>query len=170
MVSKVKIDIVSRLISALAKAKMLIIVHYHGITVSEIDVMRKKFRENGVIFQVVKNNLMKIAIQDGLFEKGMNLLSGPSAVIFSEDPVAAAKSVIDLAKENQKLKVIGGVFEEELIKKDKIEILSSLPSLDELRAQLLRVISAPATQIARVITEPYASLVRVNKAKADKSN
>jgi len=105
MVSKVKIDIVSRLISALAKAKMLIIVHYHGITVSEIDVMRKKFRENGVIFQVVKNNLMKIAIQDGLFEKGMNLLSGPSAVIFSEDPVAAAKSVIDLAKENQKLKV-----------------------------------------------------------------
>ena len=170
MVSKVKIDIVARLVNALEKAKMLVIVHYHGITVSEIDVMRKKFRENGVTFQVVKNNLMKIAIKDSQFEKSQNLLTGPSAFAFAEDPIAVAKSISDLAKENQKLKIIGGVFEEEVIKQDKIEILASLPSLDELKAQLLRVISAPATQIARVITGPYASLVRVNKAKADESH
>lgn len=167
MVSIAKIQKVEKLSNELNSASMIIVVHYHGITVSEIETMRKNFRNNGVSFQIIKNRLMKIAIDGSEFSVGEALFSGPSAIAYSSDPISVAKSVIESVKQNTKLKLIGGIFESEVINADKIRLLASLPSKDEVRAQLLRVISAPATKLVRVINEPATSLVRVTKAKID---
>ena len=97
-----------------------------------------------------------------------DLLTGPTALATSADPVAAAKAAVDFAKTNDRLEIVGGAMGETLLNADGVKALAALPSLDELRAKIVGLIQAPATKIARTISEPGASLARVIGAYAAK--
>jgi large subunit ribosomal protein L10 len=122
--------------------------------------------EAGATFRVTKNRLTKIALEDTSFAKLAELFVGPTAIAFSEDPVAAARIVVDYAKKNDSLQIVGGALGEKMLDVDGVKALASLPSLDELRGTIIGLINAPATKVAGVLQAPAGQLARVLGAYA----
>ena len=118
-------------------------------------------RDSGARYKVAKNRLALIALEGTRYQPISDLLTGPIALATSDDPVAAAKAVVEFAKTNDRLEIVGGAMGETLLDVNGVKALAELPSLDELRAKLVGLIQAPATKIARTINEPGAQLARV---------
>ena len=125
-------------------------------------------RDAGAAYKVTKNTLALIALEGTRYAPLSELLTGPTALATSADPVAAAKAAVDFAKTNDRLEIVGGAMGETVLDSAGVKALAALPSLDELRAKLIGLIQAPATKIARTIAEPGAQLARVIGAYAAK--
>jgi len=162
-----KAELIETLQSTLSEAAAVVVTHQTGLTVAESSDLRGRMREAGAGFKVTKNRLTKIALQSTKYEDISDLFTGPTAMGTSADPVAAAKVLVNFAKENDKLTVIGGSLDGKVLDKAGVEALAKLPSLDELRAKLVGLLNAPATQVARVTQAPAAKLARVIQARAD---
>ena len=162
-----KAELIETLQSTLSEAAAVVVTHQTGLTVAESSDLRGRMREAGAGFKVTKNRLTKIALQGTKYEDISDLFTGPTAMGTSADPVAAAKVLVNFAKENDKLSVIGGSLDGKVLDKAGVEALAKLPSLDELRAKLVGLLNAPATQVARVTQAPAAKLARVIQAQAD---
>ena len=148
----------------------MLVVHYQGLSVSEVTELRSQMHETGSKLRIVKNRLMKIALKDTEFEQLAQHFTGPVAIAYSEDPVSAAKGVVNFAKENEKLKIIAGVVDKNLIDEKGIKALAKLPSLDELRAKFVGLLSTPATRMATVTQAPAQKLARVFAAFSETNN
>ena len=146
------------------EAEAVIVTHYEGINADSINEFRSKTRSSEVTFKVTKNRLIKIALEDTPYKNISELFSGPTAITFSKDVVAAAKVTSNFAKENDNLVVIGGALKDKVLDLDGIKQLASLPSLSELQAKIVGLISAPARQIASVLATPAKQLITVTKA------
>ena len=163
-----KESVVSSLRLALESASTVVVTRQVGLTVAEVSDLRTQMREAGASYKVVKNTLARLAIADTPY-KGLNeLLTGPTALAFSPDPVAAAKIAVNFAKDNEKLEVVGGGFGEQALDLEGIQALAKLPSFDELRSIIIGVISAPATKVAQVLQAPAGQLARVFAAYGSK--
>lgn len=149
------------------ESEAIVITHYAGLTVDEITTLRADMREKGAFFKVVKNSLAKIALKDTPYETLSELFTGPVAVAFSSDPVAAAKGVAEFSKENEKLVIIGGGLNGELLDVSRVQALAKLPSLDELRAKIVGMLNTPATRVATVVQAPAGQVARVLNAYAE---
>ena len=143
------------------------VTHQTGLTVAESSDLRAKMRDAGAAYKVTKNRLMRRALQDTRYSAMAELFIGPTAIGTSADPVSAAKILVEFAKANDKLTIIGGALEGEILDKAGIEALASLPSLDELRAKLVGLMTAPAGKLARIAQAPASQLARVIQARAD---
>lgn len=139
----------------------LVVAHYHGLTVSELTKLRRALRANGAGFKVIKNTLSKIAAKNIAQDNIGSLFSGPSAVAYSEDPLAAVKTVVEFAKSNERLKIIGGVLEHKLINATEVQQIAKLPSLPEIRSNIVGLLCASATDIVRIIQTPSTLVARV---------
>ena len=147
----------------------IILAEYAGINVADMKVLRSKLTTNGAKMSVVKNRLAKIALEGTKCQELSEHFSGPVSMVYSKDPVGAAKVLMDFAKENEALKVTVGVMDGENVDKQQINALSKLPSIDELRAKLLGLLMAAPRDIASVINQMPLGLVRVIKAKSEKN-
>ncbi len=147
-------------------ANTVVITHNMGLTVAEVDLVRKNLRKLGGKFRVTKNRLAKLAVIDTQYEQLAKQFVGPTAVAYSDDPVAAAKGVVEFAKANEKLVIIGGAIGSKQISVDEIKFLAGLPSLDELRSKLIAMINTPATRIAGVVQAPAGRIARVLNARS----
>ena len=125
-------------------------------------------RDAGAAYKVTKNTLTLIALEGTTYAPLSDLMTGPTALATSSDPVAAAKAAVDFAKTNDRLEIVGGAMGETRLDAAGVKALAALPSLDELRATIIGLIQAPATKIARTIAEPGAQLARVIGAYAAK--
>lgn len=152
--------------ATLSQANIALVVHNKGLTVAEMSDLRRKMREVGANFKISKNRLAKIAAKDTKFENITDLLKGPSAIATSADPVSVAKGLVEFAKTNEKLVIIGGAFGEQKLDVKAIETLAKLPSLNELRAKIVGMLQTPATRIACVLQAPGGSVARVIAAHA----
>ncbi|MCT4574952.1 MAG: 50S ribosomal protein L10 [Alphaproteobacteria bacterium] len=132
--------------------ELMVVAHNEGLTVAEITELRAKLREAGAGMKVTKNTLAKIAAKGTKFESISDILSGPTTIAYSNDPVAAAKVVVNFAKDNEKLVVVGGANLEGGLDLDAVTAISLLPSLDEARAMIVGMISTPASRIARCLS------------------
>lgn len=155
MLKSKKRDFVTELESLYNQSGSVIITHYHGLTVAQLTTLRKSLRAKNGGFKIVKNTLSKIAVNQAGAEKLIDLFSGPTAIAYSEDPIGAAKSVVEFAKTNNKLKIIGGMVDDKLLTSLDVEQLAKIPSLDELRGQIVGLLQAPAAGIARIL-QAYA--------------
>ncbi len=149
------------------ESNSVILTHYHGLSVSEVTTLRKSLRENGASFKVIKNTLAKIAAKNAGMECKDDMFTGPTAIAYSEDAVAAAKYVVKFAKANDNLKIIGGIVNDQILDVSSIKQLAKLPSLDELRGKIVGILQAPASNLARVSQAPAGALARVIKAHAE---
>ena len=149
-------------------ASILLVAHYKGLTVAEMSELRVKVRAAGANFKVTKNLLAKRAVAATTYEKITSLFVGPTAIAYSSDPVSAAKVLQEFSKKNGKLVLVGGAFGETILDKAAIAQLAMLPSLDELRAQIIALLQTPATRIAGVLQAPAGQLARVMNAYATK--
>tara|TARA_B000000565_G_C23782719_1_gene376771 strand:- start:69819 stop:70328 length:510 start_codon:yes stop_codon:yes gene_type:complete len=164
-----KSNFIEALRSNLDSASLLVVTKPNGLTVAEVSDLRNKMRAENVSYKVVKNSLAKIALKDSPFEGISDDISGPIAFAFSADPVAAARVAIEYAKKNEKFEVVSGCMPNKAMSKDQVKALSQLPSLDELRAKIMAVITTPAQQVASVIGAPARQLAQVVSAYSKKS-
>ncbi|SOE01775.1 50S ribosomal protein L10 [Caenispirillum bisanense] len=164
-----KQELVAELHALFAEKSSVVVTQYKGLTVKEVEALRGKVRDAGAGFKVTKNRLTRLALADTKFAGLTDLFTGPTAICFSDDPVAAAKATAEFAKTNDKLIILGGSMADgKVLDVEGVKALASLPSLDELRAKFLALIQTPATRIAGVTQAPAGQLARVFKAYADK--
>jgi large subunit ribosomal protein L10 len=161
-----KHDLVSQMRDVLQGASLVLVTQQSGLTVAEVTNLRRSMRENQAEFKVLKNTLAQIAVKDTALDGLTPLLKGPTALAYSADPIAAAKVIVKFANTNDKLKVVGGYLNGQLLSEASVKALATLPSLDELRGTLIGLIQAPATKLARLAKEPGACVARVLSAKA----
>ena len=156
-----KADAVAQLNAVFNEAGVVVVTRNLGLTVAQSTDLRLKMRDVGASYKVAKNRLAKIALKDTAYEGMGDMLTGPTALGYSTDPVAAAKAAVDFAKTNDKLEIVGGAMGGQVLDEAGIKALASLPSLDELRAKLVGLVNAPATKVAQVVNAPAAKLARV---------
>ncbi|MCJ7421772.1 50S ribosomal protein L10 [Sphingomicrobium astaxanthinifaciens] len=161
-----KADLVAELKNVFAETGVVVVTRNNGLSVSQSTDLRNQMRDAGAQFKVAKNRLAKIALEGSDYQPISDLLSGPTALATSSDPVAAAKIAVNFAKENESFEILGGAMGTTVLDVDGIKALAELPSLDELRGTLVGLIQAPATKIARIAKEPGGMLARVLSAKA----
>lgn len=149
-----------------ANSATVVVCHYHGLTVAQIEDFRKKARASQVSVKVAKNTLIKNAANDTKFSTLGTFLKGPVALVYSKDAVLPAKIVSDFAKENEKLKIIGGSFSGEVLDESAVNALAKTPSLNESRAKLLGLLQAPATQLVSILQTPARTLASVIDQKS----
>ena len=163
-----KSDAVAQLNAAFQDVGVVVVTRNLGLTVDASTELRGKMRDAGASYKVAKNRLAKLALKDTDYTGIEEFLSGPTALAWSSDPVAAAKAAVEFAKSNDKLEIVGGSMGTQVLDEAGIKALASMPSLDELRSKLVGLVNAPATKIAQVATAPANKLARVVGAYAAK--
>jgi large subunit ribosomal protein L10 len=161
---------VASLAAVFADTSMVVVTRNDGMTVAQVTVLRQRMRAAGATFKVAKNRLATLALDGTRFEGISPLLKGPTALAWAADPVAVAKVAVEFAKTNDTLVILGGALGTQTLNAAGIKALAELPSLDALRAQLVGLISTPATRIAGVLQAPAGQLARVFGAYAKKDD
>ena len=161
-----KAESVASLNAVFNEVGVVVVTRNLGMTVAQSTALRGKIREAGATYKVAKNRLAKLAIQDTDYVGIGDFLTGPTALASSEDPVAAAKAVVEFAKANDKIEIVGGSMGTQVLTPEGVKALASMPSLDQLRSTLIGLVQAPATKIAQLSTAPAAKLARVFGAYA----
>jgi large subunit ribosomal protein L10 len=151
-----------------AESGAVVVTHYLGLTVAEMSELRGRLRKEGAALKVVKNRLAQKAMDGAAGAAGDALFKGPVAIAFAKDPVSAAKVATQYAKDNDKFVVIGAVLGQSVLNEAGVKSLATLPSLDQLRGQIIGLIQAPATKVAGVLQAPAGQLARVFNAYATK--
>jgi large subunit ribosomal protein L10 len=147
---------------------VVVVAHYSGLTVAQMQTLRRQMKQAGASVKVAKNRLAKIALEGTDVASITSLMKGPTLIATSGDPVAAPKVAVEFAKGNEKFVILGGAMGKTALNPDGVKALASLPSLDELRAKLVGLIQAPATKIAQLVNAPAAKVARVVQAYAKK--
>lgn len=163
-----KSELVGELNQLFSGIGCVVVTKYVGLSVAEMTDLRARLREAGAGYRVTKNRLTKIALEGTPCAPLSEYFTGPTAIGYSDDPVAAPKVLVDFAKENEKLQIIGGIMGQTLLDTGGVKALATLPSLDELRAKLIGMLNTPAIRIARVLNAPGEQVARVIQAYADK--
>ena len=163
-----KADSVAQLNAVFKEAGVVVITRNLGMSVAQSTDLRTKMRDAGASYKVAKNRLARLALNETDYSDLSDLLTGPTAIAYSTDPVAAAKAAVDFAKTTDKIQIVGGSMGGQLLDEAGVKALASMPSLDELRAKLIGLVNAPATKIAQVVNAPAAKLARVFGAYAAK--
>ena len=164
-----KRELVAELHSAFAKTDVIVVAHYAGLTVAQMTKLRRQMKATGGTVRVAKNKLTRLALAGTSSEGIIELFKGQTVVAFSNDPVGTAKAAATFAKENPKLVILGGSMGRTVLNANAVKALAELPSLDQLRSQILGLIQAPASTIARLVKEPGAQIARVIQAHADQA-
>ena len=163
-----KRELVSTLNGVFSTTSVVVVAHYKGLTVADMQKLRAQMKQAGAAVKVAKNRLAKIALEGTDVASISGLMKGPTLIAYSSDPVAAPKVAVDFAKVNEKLVILGGAMGATALNPDGVKALASLPSLDELRAKLLGLLVAPATKIAQLANAPAAKVASVIQAYASK--
>jgi len=158
-----KAEMVEWISDVFDKSASVVVVKNGGLSVSDMSELRGELRETGATMKIVKNRLAKIAISGKAAEKISDLFSGPTAIAFAEDPVAAAKAVHAYAKKNEKLEILGGVMGEEILDQAAVKSLASMPSREEILGSIVQAIMSPAAEIAGAVSAPAADLAGILK-------
>ena len=163
-----KKECVASLNDVFKTASVVVVAHYSGLNVAQMQELRRQMRAAGASVRVAKNRLVKIALEGTQAAPIAELMRGPTLIAYSQDPVAAPKAAVAFAKDHDKLMILGGAMGRAALDVNAVRSLATLPSLDELRAKLIGLIQAPAAKLAQLTTAPAAKLARVVSAYAEK--
>ncbi len=150
-------------------SEIVVLAQNSGLDAESITSLRLETRNNGVQFKIVKNTLAKIAAKGTNYEQISDMFAGPVGMASSNDPVAAAKSMHEFAKKNDKLVILGGVYGDMILDEAGVKQLASMPSLDELRSTIVTLIMSPARNLAGAIDASGGKVAGAIKAIADKA-
>lgn len=159
---------VASLASVFAETSFVLVARNAGLTVAAVDDLRRRMKAVGATYKVAKNRLAVRALEGTRFQGISPLLKGPTALAWSRDPVAVAKTAVEFAKGNDKFVILGGALGEQTLDAEGVKALAELPSLETLRAQLIGLLQTPAARLAAVLQAPGGQLARVFKAYAEK--
>ena len=150
------------------KTEAVIVTHYQGLTVKQLDELRKKMREHGIQFKITKNRITKLALEKTSRKDLSNLFIGPTAVAMSDDAITSAKILTNFSKENQNLKILGGIMGKDLLDVAGVKNIATLPSLEEARAKIVGILRSPAQKIASILLAPASKIAILALEKSKK--
>ena len=150
------------------RSEAVIITHYQGLTVSQLDTLRKQMREHGIKFKITNNRITKLALEKTRCKDLTELFSGPTAVAMSEDAITSAKILVKFSKENQNLKILGGIMGSDILDVTGVQNIATLPSLDEARAKIVGILRSPAQKIASILLAPASKIAILALEKSKK--
>ena len=163
-----KKNYISEMTSQFDKSEAVIVTHYQGLTVNQLDELRAKMREQGIIFKITKNRITKLALEKTRCKDLSNLFTGPTAVAMSEDAIASAKILTNFSKENKNLKILGGIMGNDILDVAGVENVATLPTLDEARAKIVGILRSPAQKIASILLAPASKIAILALEKSKK--
>ena len=147
----------------------ILVTHYQGLTVNQLDELRAEMRKHGIMFKITKNRITKLALKDTKCKDIANLFSGPTAVALSNDAISSAKILTQFSKNNQKLKIIGGLMGEEVLKLEDVLKIATLPTLNEARVKIAIILQSPAQKLASILLAPCSKIAILALAKSKHS-
>jgi len=150
------------------KSEAVIVAHYQGLTVKQLDELRKQMREHGIIFKITKNRITKLALEKTKCKDLSNLFTGPTAVALSKDAITSAKILTKFSKDNKNLKILGGIMGSDILDVVGVQNIATLPSLDEARAKIVGILSSPAQKIASILLAPASKIAILALEKSKK--
>lgn len=165
-----KLAITEDVTARLSDSEVVIVTKNNGMTVAQVSELRNKAREAGASYKVAKNRLVKRILPDTRYGSLEQYFTGPTGITTSEQPVMAAKTIVEFAKDNEQLEIIAGAYGDKELSIDEIKALAKMPTLDELRAKIISIINTPATRIAGVTQAPAGQLARVISAYSKKKS
>jgi large subunit ribosomal protein L10 len=149
-------------------SKAVMVTHYQGLTMMQLDDLRAKMREHGIIFKITKNRITKLALEKTRCKELSNLFSGPTAVALSKDAITSAKILTNFSKENSNLKILGGIMGNDILDVAGVKNVATLPSLDEARAKIVGILRSPAQKIASILLAPASKIAILALEKSKK--
>ena len=150
------------------KSEAVIVTHYQGLTVKQLDDLRSKMRDHGIIFKITKNRITKLALEKTKCKDLSDLFSGPTAVALSEDAITSAKILTNFSKENSNLKILGGIMGKDILDVAGVKNVATLPTLDEARAKIVGILTSPAQKIASILLAPASKIAILALEKSKK--
>jgi len=150
------------------KSEAVLVTHYQGLSVKQLDNLRKQMREHGIQFKITKNRITKIALEKSRCKDLSNLFTGPTAVALSEDAISSAKILTKFSKENENLKILGGIMGKEILDVAAVANVATLPTLDEARAKIIGILRLPAQKIVSILLAPASKIAILALEKSKK--
>ena len=167
---KEKTEYVTSLKETLNDNAAMMIYHYQGLNVNQLDELRKNMREAGALLKVTKNRITKIALKDTQYEEAISLFQGQTGVALSKDPISLAKTLVNFQKKNEMLKIVGGIMDSKVLAPDDVAKIATLPTLDEARAKIVGILQTPAQQLISILLAPGAKIANLAHAKSLKKD
>jgi large subunit ribosomal protein L10 len=146
-----KKNYISEITKQFEDSEAVLVTHYQGLTMTQLDELRAKMREHGIIFKITKNRITKLALEKTKCKDLSNLFIGPTAVAFSKDAIISARILSKFSKENENLKLLGGIMGNEVLDLAGVQNVANLPTLDEARAKIVSILSAPASKFVSIL-------------------
>ena len=163
-----KQNYISEMTTQFDKSEAVIVTHYQGLTVNQLDELRAKMREHGIIFKITKNRITKLALEKTRCKDLSDLFSGPTAVALSKDAITSAKILTNFSKENKSLKILGGIMGNDILDVAGVQNVATLPTLDEARAKIVGILRSPAQKIASILLAPASKIAILALEKSKK--
>ncbi|MDA9177617.1 50S ribosomal protein L10 [Candidatus Pelagibacter sp.] len=160
-----KKNYIAEMTTQFENSKSVMVTHYQGLTMPQLDELRAKMREKGIIFKITKNRITKLALEKTKCKDLSKLFTGPTAVAFGEDAIMSARILSKFAKDNENLKLIGGIMDSEVLDQAGVQSVASLPTLDEARANIVGILNAAASNLISILlarSEKMSSLPSEN--------
>tara|TARA_B100000965_G_C18981464_1_gene494228 strand:+ start:28 stop:534 length:507 start_codon:yes stop_codon:yes gene_type:complete len=163
-----KKNYIEKMTTDIDKSKTVIVTHYQGLNMPQLDELRKQMRQQGILFKITKNRITKIALEKTRAKELTKLFSGPTAVALSDDAITSAKILTKFSKENSNLKILGGIMDNEILDVAGVQNVATLPTLDEARAKIVGILRAPAQKLATILLAPATKIAILASEKSKK--
>ena len=165
-----KKDYINEMKTFLNTSDSVLVTHYQGLTVNQLDELRAEMRKHGIIFKITKNRITKLALKDTKCKDIADLFSGPTAVALSKDAISSAKILSKFSKDNQNLKILGGLMGKDILKREDVLKIATLPTLNEARAKITSILQSPAQKLVSILLAPGSKIAILALAKSKQSS
>ena len=159
---------ISEMTAQFENSEAVLVTHYQGLNVKQLDELRKQMRKHGIQFKITKNRITKLALKNSKCKDLINLFTGPTAIALSEDAIISAKILTKFSKENKNLKILGGIMGKEILDIAGVANVATLPTLDEARAKIVGILRSPAQKIASILLAPASKIAILALEKSKK--
>ena len=159
---------ISEMTAQFENSEAVLVTHYQGLNVKQLDELRKQMREHGIQFKITKNRITKLALKNSKCKDLTNLFTGPTAIALSEDAITSAKILTKFSKENKNLKILGGIMGKEILDIAGVANVATLPTLDEARAKIVGILRSPAQKITSILLAPASKIAILTLEKSKK--
>ena len=163
-----KKNYIERMTSDIDKSEAVIVTHYQGLNMPQLDELRKQMRKHGILFKITKNRITKIALENTKAKELSKLFTGPTAVALSDDAITSAKILTNFSKNHSNLKILGGIMGNEILDVAAVQNVATLPTLDEARAKIVAILRTPAQKLATILLAPATKIAILASEKSKK--
>ena len=146
-----KKNYIAEITSQFENSEAVLVTHYQGLNMTQLDDLRSQMREHGIKFKITKNRITKLALEKTKCKELSSLFTGATAVAFSDDVIMSARILSKFAKTNENLKLLGGVMGSDVLDKAGVQNVANLPTLDEARANIVGILAASASKFVSIL-------------------